>query len=89
MLPMKAYVSISFSLDCNRALRLPKYKCTINNLSAVIVQLVNLFLQSCSKLVESGKLKSTLLQFSHTTNAALQTVIAKIVLAVVDSYENK
>ncbi|CAB4026011.1 ARABIDILLO 2-like [Paramuricea clavata] len=43
----------------------------------------------CSKLVESGELKPTLLQFSHTTNVALQTVIAKIVLAVVDSYENK
>lgn len=44
---------------------------------------------ACQKLVESEDLKPCLMEFSYSLDPLLQNVVAKIVLALIDSHENK
>ncbi|KAM7444435.1 hypothetical protein ABFA07_006950 [Porites harrisoni] len=45
--------------------------------------------QACQKLVESEELKPCLMEFSYSLDPLLQNVVAKIVLAMIESHENK
>lgn len=45
--------------------------------------------QACQKLVESEELKPCLIEFSYSFDPLLQNVVAKIVLAMIESHENK
>lgn len=44
---------------------------------------------ACQKLVESEDLKPCLMEFSYCMDPLLQNVVAKIILAMIDSHENK
>lgn len=44
---------------------------------------------ACQKLVESEELKPCLMEFSYSLDPLLQNVVAKIVLAMIESHENK
>ena len=49
----------------------------------------SLYFQACQKLVEAPDLKSCLVEFSYSFDPLLQNVVAKIVLAMIESHENK
>ena len=49
----------------------------------------SLYFQACQKLVESPDLKFCLMEFSYSFDPLLQNVVAKIVLAMIESHENK
>ena len=49
----------------------------------------SLYFQACQKLVEAPDLKSCLMEFSYSFDPLLQNVVAKIVLAMIESHENK
>ena len=47
------------------------------------------FIQACQTLVESPDVKICLMEFACCPDPLLQNVVAKIVLAMIESHENK
>ena len=48
-----------------------------------------LYFQACQRLVEAADLKFCLMELAYSFDPLLQNVVAKIVLAMIESHENK